>query len=83
MTKEFQLNYWISNNGDGSASARFVQTKEEAEKEDEEQSEGWGEPCASSIRLKVEDGVLYFREYKYDETLKKYIICWTPVPEIS
>ncbi len=60
---EFELHYSISNNGDGSASTHFHQTEEEAEAADGE-GEGWGEPCNGSVKLKVEDGKLYFQTSK-------------------
>lgn len=35
--------------GDGSVSVQWYRTGEEAEKAEEEQDEGWGEPCTGSV----------------------------------
>ncbi len=78
MKQEFKLHYWISNNGDGSASTRFVGTKKEAEKADENQQEngeGWGEPCNSNVSLKYEDGKLFVESR--DDNWKQI---WVEVP---
>ncbi len=61
---EFELPYYISNNGDGSASVNFTSTLAEAEKADEELEEGWGECCASTVSLKVEGGKLFMRTFE-------------------
>jgi hypothetical protein len=62
--KVFELPYWISNNGDGSASIQLCETSEEAAKADEDQQQngdGWGEPSADSIKLKLDNGKIYFQ----------------------
>ena len=60
---EFKLPYFISNNGDGSASLQPCVTLREAEREDSEQPEGWGESSANELKIKVEDNKLYFWDY--------------------
>ena len=63
--KYFELGYYCINGGDGSAGVDFRSSRqdavdaEEADSE-EEYYEGWGEPSASSVRLKIENGILYF-----------------------
>ena len=47
--KKIVIFYYISNNGDGSASIRWYLSGETAEKLDEDQYEGWGEECNGSI----------------------------------
>lgn len=59
----FKVPYWISNNGDGSASVHPTATLAEAEAEDEAQSEGWGENCANALTLKIEEGRLFAHAY--------------------
>jgi hypothetical protein len=78
---EFELHYHLTNNGDGSASARFHQTEEEAEKADEAMDEGWGESSASSVRLKYEDGKIYFREYQRIDGKYQYV--WVEIPKVE
>lgn len=61
--RTFELPYWIENCGDGSASVNFCATQKEADDADEnqqEEGEGWGEPCSSSVTLKIKNGKLYF-----------------------
>lgn len=66
----FKLNYYVTNNGDGSASVRFCESAKIAEKLDEEQDEGWGESSASDFELKIENGEIYCRAY--DHAKHKY-----------
>jgi acylphosphatase len=74
---EFTLPYYISNNGDGSASVHFTSTEAEADKADEELEEGWGEPCSSTIKIKVENDKLYFRDFQ--RVNGKYDYVWIEV----
>lgn len=71
---EFKLNYYITNNGDGSASVHFTSSEAEAEKADEELEEGWGESCNGDVTVKVENGKLYFRNFQ--EVKGKYDYVW-------
>ena len=64
---EFKLPYWVSNGGDGSANVDFASSLAEAEKLDADQSEGWGESSAGTIKLKVTDGKLFFWGYPEDD----------------
>lgn len=41
--------YSMRNGGDGSVSPNWFLTEEHAEKDEESQSEGWGEPCHGSV----------------------------------
>jgi len=59
MAKEYRLHYHVSNGGDGSANVHFHTTENEAEKADENQSEGWGESSVGSILLKEENGKIF------------------------
>jgi len=63
--QRFELPYWISNNGDGSASINLEKSKQRAERQDELQTEGWGEQCNGAIELILVDGVLYYEDYVY------------------
>lgn len=64
MTAEiFELHYHCSNGGDGSVSVNFHKTEQDAESADAAQDEGWGESSASSVKLKLEDGKLYYEDY--------------------
>ena len=74
--KIFELHFDISNNGDGSASIRMHPTKEAAEKAAENE-EGWGEPLNDSIKLKLEDGKIFYEDH--DEETYKPI--WIPLQE--
>ncbi len=74
---EFELHYHVSNGGDGSASVHFHQSKQAATKADEDMEEGWGEPCNGSVKLKVEDGKLFFREF--ERVNGKYEYVWKPI----
>ena len=60
---EFKLYYNCRNGGDGSVSVDFHNSEAEAEKAEENMDEGWGESSVNSVRLKIEDGKLYFRKY--------------------
>ncbi len=43
--------YSISNNGDGSASIHWMESKELAEWDQDSMDEGWGEPCLGNIEV--------------------------------
>ena len=83
MAQYFKLPYWCNNGGDGSVGVNFAASIHDAEdaeeKDNEEYGEGWGEPSASSIALKVEDGKLFFLEGRYNDGTGKYIEEWTEV----
>lgn len=81
--KKFRLYYHISNNGDGSASACFHKTEQEAKKADEEMEEGWGESSASHVDLELVDGKLYFYNYEYNGKKGKYEYVKIPVREVK
>lgn len=66
---KFRLNYAVMN---GSAIVNFYPTQEEAQKADEEQAEGWGEPSASYVELEMVNGTLCYRSLEYSEEKKKY-----------
>lgn len=73
-----QLHYWISNNGDGSASIQLAKSAEQARKEDEKQSrdgEGWGEECTGSVELKTENGKIFYADsqWKGGKWIQKWV----------
>jgi hypothetical protein len=75
----YVLPYYISNNGDGSASLRICKTLKEAQKEDDKQneSEGWAEPSADEIKIIVKDGEPHIEQFDTNEkspTYLKYIL---------
>jgi hypothetical protein len=74
---EFDLPYYVQNGGDGSVIVRFQPTLDLAEYNDSEMSEGWGESSANTVKLKVEDNKLYFREFAMVNG--KYDYVWTEV----
>jgi hypothetical protein len=45
--------YSIQNNGDGSCSLKWFLSENEAEKDQEDMDEGWGEPCYDSVETFV------------------------------
>lgn len=77
--KSFKLPYRVSNGGDGSVSVHFHVSEQAAEKEEEGDSEGWGESSVSSVNIKVEDGKLFFQTHQYID--KKYQQVWIEVPQ--
>jgi hypothetical protein len=85
--KVFELPYWVKNGGDGSANVKFTPTFEEAEKLDEDQSEGWGESSANTLELKIKDGKIYYKSFKYltakDEKTGKYVDNWIELKEVK
>lgn len=50
---KFRIPYWLSNNGDGSASVVLERTIEEAHIMCDSQDEGWGENSAGYIEIDV------------------------------
>jgi len=71
--KSFQLGYYVSSGGDGSANTRFfsnVKRAETAEEEDfKEFGDGWGEPSWGKLDLFVDsDGAIYYTEAIYDNS---------------
>jgi hypothetical protein len=60
VSQTFELPYYVQNNGDGSASVRFCPTLAQATREDEGQPDEWAEGTASTVKVKVEDGKLFF-----------------------
>ncbi len=72
-----KLHYYVENGGDGSASVRFANSREEAEKLDEGQSEPWAEASASHVELKIMDGKIYRLSHEYSKAGVKEI--WTPL----
>ena len=81
MAKTFQFHYFISNNGDGSASLQLQPSAEAAEKADSEQSEGWGEPCNGTETLKVDGNKLFYQDNQYNESKKKYETVWVEIKQ--
>ena len=79
---EFELPYWLSSGGDGSAGINLCATKDEAYAASDthnEEGEGFAENCSGTLKLKVHDGKLYFRTSTWNG--KKHIIGWTEVPQ--
>lgn len=77
----FKLHYNCENCGDGSAAVRFHETEEQAERADENQSEGWGESSASSVVLDIKDGKIVRREQVWNPKAKKHSTIWKPLEE--
>ena len=59
----FELFYNCSNGGDGSVSVKLHQTKELANKAEESMDIGWGESSVGSIKIKAENGKLFYEVY--------------------
>lgn len=77
---EFRLPVYVQNNGDGSASVIVCESFEDAQAGDEAQDEGFAEASAENLKLKVEDGKLYF----YDTVRNnqgKYVPIWREVKQ--
>ncbi len=79
----YRLHYHVSNNGDGSASVRFHKTNKAAEKADESQSEGWGEPSAGHLDLEIQDGKIVRKELEWDREAKKYNAVYIPLQNMA
>ena len=76
--KEVQLHYHIENNGDGSASAKFHPTREEAERA-EEMDEGWGEPCVGSLKLGIVNGEICYKKMQWNDNTRSFDYFWIPL----
>lgn len=63
---EFNLPVWAENGGDGSVVIRPEATLSKAKANCEAQSEGWGENSARNLKLRVEDGILFVKQYGAD-----------------
>lgn len=82
----WKLPYWISNNGDGSASIQIVETEEEAERKDDEQNEsgdGWAESCCGYIEIIMIDGVPHYHHSDYEWMGDKYVVVEKTAPLIK
>lgn len=81
----YVLPYYVSNNGDGSASLRICKTIEEAHEKDEKQSENWAEPSANEIKIIMKDGEPHIEYFDVDEKsptyLKKILLKLNKLPE--
>lgn len=69
-----KLHYHIVNGGDGSAMLSLHPTKAaatEADDEQQEDGEGWGESSAGVIEIQVEGEKLFYRDY--DENTSKWV----------
>ena len=56
MKHELELHYYIQNCGDGSASVTFCESEELADFDQDEEN-GWGEPCTGSIKLESDSPI--------------------------
>lgn len=77
---EFKLPFWVRNQGDGSVGVIPAKTLLIAETNDSVQDEGWGESSADIIKLKVEDGKLFYYGYLDDDD-ESYERGWVQVEE--
>lgn len=64
--KKITLYYAFFNGGDGSVSIDWYLTAEQASKEEEEQDEGWGEDCTSSVET-FENSDIHLEAMKNDK----------------
>jgi len=76
----FQLHYHCENNGDGSVSVKFHGSEKEAEAADAAMDDGWGESSASCVKLKFEDGKLFYLEGEWVNG--EFEKVWKPVEEV-
>lgn len=53
LLKKIEVWYSIRNNGDGSASPAWFLTGDDANRDQEEMSEGWGDVCSGSVETFV------------------------------
>ena len=77
MAQVFQVHFRCNNQGDGSVRVDFHQNKEvveQIEENENETGEGWAESSVDTLKLKMEDGKLYFRVY--EEVGGKYGWVW-------
>jgi hypothetical protein len=56
MKHELELHYYIQNCGDGSASVTFCESEQLADF-DQDEDNGWGEPCTGSIKLESDSPI--------------------------
>ena len=60
-----RLHYYVVNAGDGSAHPRFCPSAKDAKRREEADieatGEGWGEPSAGFVELRIEDGRIMAR----------------------
>lgn len=56
----YEIPYYVSNGGDGSASVMFPQDMEAASKADENQYAGWGEPSTGTLKIVIKDGKVFY-----------------------
>lgn len=70
--RKFVLPYHISNNGDGSASVHFHATIKDAEKAEAGMNEPWGEDCASSKDLYLDENGLFFNRLVWDSKNRRF-----------
>lgn len=79
----FKLHYWVQNGGDGSANVQFAESEESAEEADNEQNEsgdGWGESSASSVTLDIQNGKIVRKDLVWDG--QKHNTVWVPLEEV-
>lgn len=72
---EFDLPFYVVN-GDGVPHVEFHQTVAAARQADDEQldnGEGWGDGTAGQVRLKIEVGKLYFRVYEVIDGMYQFV----------
>lgn len=76
--KEFDLPYFLRNQGDGSAVVVNCLTLEEAEKRCDEQDEGWGENSGNlqTVILTPEGKLYYEVDLEIDKENYKYETVW-------
>lgn len=55
--EKIKIWYSIQNGGDGSAFPYWFLTEEEAEKDQENMDEGWGESCIGSVETFVDSDI--------------------------
>jgi hypothetical protein len=67
----YEIPYYVSNGGDGSANVYFPQDKATAEKADENQYEGWGESSAGTLKIVIKDGKVFFEGDKVTFTINE------------
>ena len=70
----YKLWYYVENCADGSAITRFCETEKEAREADDAQNEsgdGWGESSVGCVELQITGGILYRKEYKWDNKSKQ------------
>lgn len=82
-----KLNFWVSDNGDGSATTRFEPTAEAArlaeENDKEEFNGGFAEATCDSIEIKIVDGKICYFDSDFKEVDGKYqhVERWIPLED--